>query len=106
MTGVEFTDRIMSEEIFGPVLPILRYTDLDAAIAQVMGTHRLLFDTEHQLLRHQHPKLRQHLLVVGPWMNAAAAVLAPGLSATEGDQESDGPADMPTPAQRSAEDPR
>jgi unsaturated rhamnogalacturonyl hydrolase len=25
---------------------------LDAAIAQVMGTHRLLFDTEHQLLRH------------------------------------------------------
>jgi aldehyde dehydrogenase (NAD+) len=35
MTGVEFTDRIMSEEIFGPVLPVLRYTDLDAAIAQI-----------------------------------------------------------------------
>jgi peptidoglycan/LPS O-acetylase OafA/YrhL len=37
---------------------------------------------------------------------AAAAVLAPGLSATEGDQEADIPPDMPAPAQRSAEDPR
>jgi len=35
MTGVEFTDRIMSEEIFGPVLPVLRYTNLDAAIAEI-----------------------------------------------------------------------
>ncbi len=35
MTGVEFSDRIMSEEIFGPVLPVLRYSDLDAAIAQI-----------------------------------------------------------------------
>jgi aldehyde dehydrogenase (NAD+) len=35
MSGVEFADRIMSEEIFGPVLPILRYTDLDAAIAEI-----------------------------------------------------------------------
>jgi aldehyde dehydrogenase (NAD+) len=35
MTGVEFSDQIMSEEIFGPVLPVLRYTDLDAAIAEI-----------------------------------------------------------------------
>jgi aldehyde dehydrogenase (NAD+) len=35
MTAVEFTDRIMSEEIFGPVLPVLRYTNLDAAIAEI-----------------------------------------------------------------------
>ncbi len=35
MTGVEFSDRIMTEEIFGPVLPVLRYTDLDAAIAEI-----------------------------------------------------------------------
>jgi aldehyde dehydrogenase (NAD+) len=35
MAGVEFSDRIMSEEIFGPVLPVLRYTDLDAVIAEI-----------------------------------------------------------------------
>lgn len=35
MSGVEFSDRIMSEEIFGPVLPVLRYTNLDAAIAEI-----------------------------------------------------------------------
>jgi aldehyde dehydrogenase (NAD+) len=35
MTGVEFSDRIMSEEIFGPVLPVIRYTDLDRAIAEI-----------------------------------------------------------------------
>lgn len=35
MAGVQFTDKIMSEEIFGPVLPILCYTDLDAAIAEI-----------------------------------------------------------------------
>ncbi len=35
MAGVEFTDRIMSEEIFGPILPVLCYTDLDAAIAEI-----------------------------------------------------------------------
>lgn len=35
MTGVEWTDKIMAEEIFGPVLPILRYSDLDVAIAEI-----------------------------------------------------------------------
>ena len=35
MTGVEFTDKIMSEEIFGPILPVLRYTDLDTAISEI-----------------------------------------------------------------------
>ncbi|MEY3533004.1 MAG: hypothetical protein RI979_1028 [Pseudomonadota bacterium] len=47
-----------------------------------------------------------YLFVLWAVLIAAAAVLAPGLSSTEGDQDSDGPADMPTPAQRSAEDPR
>jgi len=42
MTGVEFTDRIMSEEIFGPVLPVLRYTNLDAAIAEIKARSKPL----------------------------------------------------------------
>jgi aldehyde dehydrogenase (NAD+) len=42
MTGVDFTDRIMSEEIFGPVLPILQYTDLDAAIAEIKARSKPL----------------------------------------------------------------
>ena len=30
MDNVEYTDRVMGEEIFGPVLPILTYEDFDA----------------------------------------------------------------------------
>lgn len=35
MHNVSFDDEIMKEEIFGPVLPVLRYDDLDAAVEQV-----------------------------------------------------------------------
>lgn len=35
MTGVGFADRIMSEEVFGPVLPVMCYEDLDDAIAEI-----------------------------------------------------------------------
>ena len=33
MSGVLLEDKIMQDEIFGPVLPVLTYTDLDATIA-------------------------------------------------------------------------
>jgi len=32
---VSWTDRIMDDEIFGPLLPVLAYDDLDAAIREV-----------------------------------------------------------------------
>lgn len=35
MDDVTFDDKIMQEEIFGPVLPILTYQDLDEAIAKI-----------------------------------------------------------------------
>jgi aldehyde dehydrogenase (NAD+) len=35
MSGVSFTDPIMSDEIFGPVLPVLVYSDLGAMIAEI-----------------------------------------------------------------------
>lgn len=35
MTDVNFDDKIMSEEIFGPILPVITYKDLNTAIAQV-----------------------------------------------------------------------
>jgi aldehyde dehydrogenase (NAD+) len=35
MAGITFADRVMSEEIFGPLLPVISYTDLDAAIAEI-----------------------------------------------------------------------
>ncbi|MBP0016337.1 MAG: aldehyde dehydrogenase [Cyanobacteria bacterium SBLK] len=35
MDGVTWDDRIMEEEIFGPILPVLEYEDLEAAIAQI-----------------------------------------------------------------------
>lgn len=35
MDGVDWTDPVMGEEIFGPILPILTYTDAEAAMAAV-----------------------------------------------------------------------
>lgn len=35
MTGVSWNDPIMADEIFGPILPVVRYQDLDGALAQV-----------------------------------------------------------------------
>lgn len=35
LDGVSWDDPVMQEEIFGPILPILEYSDLDEAIAQV-----------------------------------------------------------------------
>jgi aldehyde dehydrogenase (NAD+) len=35
MSNVTFEDRIMSEEIFGPVLPVISYTELDPVIAAI-----------------------------------------------------------------------
>jgi aldehyde dehydrogenase (NAD+) len=35
LQNVEWTDRVMQEEIFGPVLPVLVYEDLDEAIRQI-----------------------------------------------------------------------
>lgn len=37
MTNLNFNDKIMQEEIFGPVLPIIEYDDLDAAISEIKG---------------------------------------------------------------------
>lgn len=35
MKDVTWEDAVMGEEIFGPILPVLTYTDLDAALAQI-----------------------------------------------------------------------
>ncbi|MDD7220027.1 MAG: aldehyde dehydrogenase family protein, partial [Clostridia bacterium] len=35
MDNVTFEDKIMQEEIFGPVLPVLTYTNLDGAISRI-----------------------------------------------------------------------
>lgn len=35
LEGVEFDSRILQEEIFGPLLPILEFTDLDAVVRQI-----------------------------------------------------------------------
>lgn len=35
MTDVNFDDKIMAEEIFGPILPVIAYDDLDAMISYV-----------------------------------------------------------------------
>ncbi len=44
LCGVTWEDPIMGEEIFGPLLPVLTYTDLDAALARVeAGPHPLAF---------------------------------------------------------------
>jgi len=35
MTGVSFDDAVMGEEIFGPIMPILTYTDFDAVVDEL-----------------------------------------------------------------------
>lgn len=35
MDNISFDDEVMQEEIFGPILPIISYTDLDWAVAQI-----------------------------------------------------------------------
>ncbi len=35
LTDITFEDKVMEEEIFGPILPVISYTHLDEAIAQV-----------------------------------------------------------------------
>ena len=35
LTDITFEDKVMEEEIFGPILPVISYTHLDKAIAQV-----------------------------------------------------------------------
>ena len=47
-----------------------------------------------------------YLFLLWALLIAAAAVLAPRLSSTEGDQDSDSAVDAPASAPRSAEDPR
>lgn len=42
MQNVDFSDKIMEEEIFGPVLPVIPYTDLNWAIHQVKKLPRPL----------------------------------------------------------------
>jgi acyl-CoA reductase-like NAD-dependent aldehyde dehydrogenase len=36
VTGVSFNDKVlMSEEIFGPILPVVTYTDMEAAMGLI-----------------------------------------------------------------------
>ena len=50
---VDWDDDVMQEEIFGPVLPVLTYTDLDEAIAQVNARPKPLalyvFSEKHRI---------------------------------------------------------
>lgn len=44
LAGVQWSDPVMQEEIFGPILPVLTYDDLDGAIAQINARpHPLAF---------------------------------------------------------------
>ena len=44
LDGVTFSDRIMQEEIFGPILPVLTYESLEGAIANLQAMpHPLAF---------------------------------------------------------------
>ena len=47
-----------------------------------------------------------YLFLMWAFLITAAAVLAPGVSSTEGDQDSDAATDLPASAPSSAEDPR
>ena len=42
LTGVTFDDPVMQEEIFGPVLPVLTFSDLDEAIERIEARPRPL----------------------------------------------------------------
>ena len=42
LTSVSFEDEIMKEEIFGPLLPVISYTNIDEAIAEVKKKHKPL----------------------------------------------------------------
>ncbi len=42
MGGVDFSDPIMQDEIFGPILPILTYEDLDSLIAKMQNKQKPL----------------------------------------------------------------
>lgn len=42
LTGVAFHDPIMAEEIFGPILPVIAYSDLDAVLAELKTRPRPL----------------------------------------------------------------
>ena len=37
MTDIDFSDKIMEDEIFGPILPVIEYTDIDKVIAEVVA---------------------------------------------------------------------
>jgi aldehyde dehydrogenase (NAD+) len=42
LDGVEWNDRIMEEEIFGPILPVLEYENLDEVISQIKNKQKPL----------------------------------------------------------------
>jgi aldehyde dehydrogenase (NAD+) len=42
LSGVDFSDKSMEEEIFGPILPVLTFDDLTDAIAEVKSCHKPL----------------------------------------------------------------
>ena len=42
MDGVERADAVMGEEIFGPILPVLTYSDFDALVTQLKGMDKPL----------------------------------------------------------------
>lgn len=42
LTGAEVSDPVMQEEIFGPVLPVLRYRDLDEPLQQIAAGEKPL----------------------------------------------------------------
>jgi len=59
LSGVGFADRIMEEEIFGPVLPVISYSNLDTIITEIKARPRPLSlylftrsrDVEERVLR-------------------------------------------------------
>jgi len=42
LQGITFDDNIMNDEIFGPILPVISYTNIDDAIGQVNGLSKPL----------------------------------------------------------------
>lgn len=71
LKNVTFKDKVMQEEIFGPILPVISYTSLDAAIAQVRELPKPLSCYIFTSSKKKKRKLRKELSFGGGAMNDA-----------------------------------
>jgi len=60
---VDWTDQVMQGEIFGPILPILRYSNLDEAITQIKRRPRPLAGYVFSRSQSKHRRVRCRFLI-------------------------------------------